>query len=657
MNMPKNTNPIPELQTPMASLQSFSLRRRAREAFFPTDWFGLLVLALAFLRIVLWLANLWHTMPHAGMDVYAIFRFFGGDTQYFDIMQSVSRLNPGETSVLEEQGFGFRSFPLQGVLIHAAWFRALGPAGFFVADFFTIWIYLACGIFMWRCLGLTQNVARSVTVLTLATHWWAASAIRGTATLNFWAERIPRPSGTLPQFLIALGLLAVMLVSVTYRRKVGVWVALGICISLLVQGDLHSGIAVSLITGALMIWLWTRPQQGGLSRGQWLRRLAALAGAVLVILIPFFTARLLEHPDAPARLGRIPISRWRPFLDRTLLPYAVAGVVLTAGIAFVYRWLTRDRHDAQTVATRQIATAMPVAVFISYFALPISIITLGQGAQLFHFRDTTRYLVSFFLAFGLGLLVQTIAERWLAAAPATRRLAVYRSAKIAVLAITLAGMVYTFGLGTVPDNIRPNESNEPGKRQAFLEMTQVVRPLRAAGLDVIATWDPMVYPWWVDMLEGHSYMPEIFATTLPDRVIEKRLAQYCKLLGMNADQFDTFTRSFETQFDFLGECKYNATCTYALAPLSDYEPAEQARILASPRDATYNYTIPLSERARLRRLFESVSTADADLYRLDLIVLRAKEWETGLKPPSDRFHQVYANPYYQVWVRNAAPAR
>jgi len=293
---------------------------------------------------------------------------------------------------------------------------------------------------------------------------------------------------------------------------------------------------------------------------------------------------------------------------------------------------------------------MPISLVIAYLALPISIVVLGQGAQLFHFRDTTRYLLSFYLVFCVALLVQTIYER---------KLRIVKSwgnnllpVKIVVLTLSLVSMVYTFGFGRVPDNTRPNEMEERGKRQAFYEMTQVIKPLRSKGYEVIGTWDIMVYPWWVNMLSGYSYLPEIFVTTLPDIVVERRLAQYCKLLGMNKEQFDSHIRSWEAQYDFIGECKYNATRTYALSPLSDYEPFEQTKIMSVSRDAAYNYIIPISERIRLQKVFDSVSIQNEYLYRLDIIVLRAKDVAAKLKPPSELFHKIFENSFYQVWIRN-----
>lgn len=651
MTQPHATVSPPELAAEYRQ-PSLSLRRFAREAILPKDWFGMLVMLVLVFRITLPILNLYHTMPGAGIDIIGVYRP-GGDVCYYDLVQSVAQGNMGETSLLEQRGFGYRSFPINGVMIHGLCYRALGPAGYFVGDLITVWIYSICCVFMLRCLGVGLSTARAVMILTLAVDWYLFSSAFGPSLLNFWMVRFPRPAATVPQLLLSLAMLGVLATSIPHRRRWAAWVILGFCVPLTLQGDLHTGITLGIFTGALGIWIALRGPAAGITRLQLLNRFGVMVAVGGVALFPFLLARLREHPDAAARLGRIPVSRLHPFFDRTLLPYAVATVIATGLVALAYRWLSRQRQDPQTQAARQLTALLPGALALSYFALPISIVTLGQGAQLFHFRDTQRYLFSFFLAGGLGLVVQAFGREWLVpegiADPRARR--VFGAAKVGVLLLTISALIAYFGFGTIPEDPLWVKDPKPGMRQAFIETAQYIRPLRDQGFEVVDSFDNKFHVWWVNMLGAHSYMPQAFASTLPDKILEQRYVQFCKLNGMTEDQFDAYTRTFEAQWAFIGVCKYNATRTYALAPLSDYEPQEQKLIQTAPRDSAWNLAIPLSERGRLRKLFRETSIADRDLYRLDAIVLRDKDWQMGMKPPTDRFHLVFENAFYQVWRR------
>jgi hypothetical protein len=165
---------------------------------------------------------------------------------------------------------------------------------------------------------------------------------------------------------------------------------------------------------------------------------------------------------------------------------------------------------------------------------------------------------------------------------------------------------------------------------------------------VMGSLDLQPYVWWVGFRQGKSFLPPAPLTTVDDREIETRLAQFCHLLGMPTEQYLDLINRRLTQIFWLGHNKHQASGAYTFAPLSDYTTAAQVAIARTGKLNSQNVILPKSEQRRLVQ--DYVQTSMIDFPQLDVIVLTRDGLTAGLDPGSDRFVKTYENEVFQVWV-------
>ena len=613
-----------------------SARRYAREAIALRSWIDWLLLALIVATPLAFYLNAARDLPGATLAARTALAF--PDSQYFDAFRAIGNGHLGERAILERRGQGFLSFPIVPFVIPAILMRTIGVTGLYVAVAVMLWMAVVAARVMLRCAGLRSRWATIGAGVMVIVPWAGFATVAGTQVLNVWYPRFGRPIGTLPQTLLALAMLALLARSPAHRARAGVWSALALGVGLTLQGDLHTGIVLGLVAGVAWIACVATIGPGRIA-------IATLASAAVgaISLAPFAIARLMEHPDGPAHLGRMPLARSWPFVDANaaFVAYVAIAVGVGVGVALLARRAGR-RGDASAAEAYRVAWHLPWAIGVAYAALPISIAVLGQGAQLFHFRDTIRVLFSIEAFYGLFLALQSIGharprvERWLTAA----------SLAVPTLAIALPA---TF-VDALPTASRDGDAR-PGWRAAFVEVTNYLASDACAGDRVIGTFDPNVYPVWSGLMGRYAYCSDILTTTLPDAITERRLLELMRLLSMSSADAEAFLASYETLFYRLGQGKYTATRAYALDPIDAYSAADQRTIRAAPLTHAWSMLLSRPERARLMAAYDAIEPGTLS-GRLDLIVLRPADRERGMRVPLT-FERAFGNDFFEVYRRRA----
>lgn len=137
---------------------------------------------------------------------------------------------------------------------------------------------------------------------------------------------------------------------------------------------------------------------------------------------------------------------------------------------------------------------------------------------------------------------------------------------------------------------------------------------------------------------------------LPDQIMEYRLRVFCKLLGMNVEEFRQILETFYMQYSWLDCFKYQVSHLYTPAPLTEYSAAVQDRI-RNMRDLDhFEHVIPNNEINRLMQDFLSTDASKQPL-KLDLIVLTNGRFSKQCEPSEELFQLKYHNPTFRMWVR------
>src|SRR5260221_97814 len=155
---------------------------------------------------------------------------------------------------------------------------------------------------------------------------------------------------------------------------------------------------------------------------------------------------------------------------------------------------------------------------------------------------------------------------------------------------------------------------------------------------VLATLDLEVMSWWVTFRHGAVLAPDPFSTTLPDAEIEKRLASFGAILGLDAPGFVRFvTQDNDPQ-------KNNAL---------GHNNVVNAFFLSHNKYgglARWYLTIPPAELERLDRVFQE--HARVDRYRVDGLVLFSRGCLAELQPDPRHFSRVFENSTFRLYVAN-----
>ncbi len=631
---------------PDPSHAPISLRRELCHTFLRLRWVHLVVVLLAILVVFAPYARVAHAMPDAPWD--ARFMFVMGDIQYFDQIRSIAELDFGQASVLEGRGVGFASFPIVSLAPAAAFYALLGPVGLMVNSIVSLLATVGLSRVLFRVMGLDAYPATLGAMSLALVPWFEIGKLGVVSLLSFWNDRLGRPVGTIPLLLIALIAFSLILRSSRHRQSASAWMLLAIGVALLLQGNFHTGVVVGLASVGLLVWTVV------VDRRQWTRvlRRTLLAAAIgVVAMIPFLVARVLEHPDGPARLGRIPVDRLRPFIDSSLIPYALGVFALTL-LFGVLSWLMMRRMtsatESESDAPFRPLVIWPALIVLAFFALPISTMILGQGAQLFHFRESLRILATVGLCGGAVMLVsRLIRHRLILAGVCLLPVVVHLG--YAWTAAPVAATTYRFDLGA--KHIPVVDGTD--FRVAFKELCGELRSDRYRDDLVLASLDPGVSVWWTFMHGRFTFMPDILTATLAEAEIERRFVIYCRTIGMTPEQFLNRIVRDHTLFFRLGQGRYTANARYTLDPIETYSPEDQVSIRQTHPTRAWNMKLSTLQQQRLLSLFSDLGEAGPNEPRLDVIVLTPREIELGLRPPDDRFQRTYENFFFRVYRRRA----
>ena len=652
------------------------------ETILPRETYAQIFLFLVALKALsYWLVSrLQH--PREPLSIVAMYRV--GDIQVYPAISSFSQLNLGENVVFEHLGEGF-SAPFLPLFPHALFFGFFGELGFIVVDVVIALSYYICLSALLRLFGISkswsgcasllvvsggltfiadriestqanpifdalikslfallcviclcsvllssQNSSASCRTRLIQLGWVAAvtaELLYLTSTdSSLWSWRIPRPFITEIPFLLCVFCLVVVLTRHSDQSSSHWlhWFWLAIAFSLLFQNQLYSGLSTSLVIASVMIYALSFSFRTGRDLKADIKSLLVFLATALVCSSPFLLSRLLEHPDYPVRLGVFSVERSNILLVPSLNLYFLTGA------AFILGWFLiaslQGKSDNRQTHRRKNTWLLCGFCLASLFALPASALVLGKSVQPYHFSQHIEKVVYLTV---LVLFLSTLDLRSLLFSNPLRKVGAARVGTIKVLVVILLSLVATVASALrhsqVSDHMRPDfeeYQSLTNYRSDFLEVTNRLSIHKSQGATVVGTLDAQLFSWWISFQNGHSFIFDPGLTRLPDSVIEHRLAAFCRILGMAAEEFRALiNRPYVTNF-WLSHDKYQASQAHTFAPLSDYDPAVGEGIERTDINSSWNLAIPNGEQERLLLLFESLDLQKvyAEL-KLDLIVL------------------------------------
>lgn len=618
--------------------------------------------------------------PDAPSAVDTLYRP-GGDLQYWPLIASLAEFNPGESTVWENRGQGISSFPFMCMLPHALCLRLGGAWGFAVADVLGFAAFFLLLTAMLRLIGirLTLAVATSAMLTTGALQYGVARVLEAFPSelyddlghLRVWGMRIQRPFITEIYQVAAWCVLIALFRQRHALASWSLWAALGICTSLLLQGNFHSTVSVALATAFVMGYtLLVSP----LKRGASLARFALMIASAAVVAIPFFIQRAFENPDIPVRFGMFPLDRFAPLWLKPICLWRLALVVpivlLVAGI--LHRRATtpqlgENTKDQTGIGSKALFLLAGLSI-APYIALPLNCIVLGKGVQLYHYRQDVFINTSYALIATVLLLLQMLVpiRRVSLREPASPQdvRASRMQGLFTVFSVVIIGLFIIFRAPEPnPGYARPGFLDEQnperaGYRQHFVELVrELTGNPQYAPCRVALTLDTQVHVWWTTFNNGYVFLPDVFSCTLSDDAIERRHALAFKLLGVNHPQrYASLLNLRDWQVWWLAGNKYQATETFSYAPKEAYPPAvrDHMQKLAEQGNLTsWHVWMPDADVQRLRRQFEQTTLNDADLPRCDLVILTPFDLAQELRPDPTRFRKTFQNEAFEVWIRRS----
>jgi len=235
-------------------------------------------------------------------------------------------------------------------------------------------------------------------------------------------------------------------------------------------------------------------------------------------------------------------------------------------------------------------------------------------------------------------------------------------ATIAALAILLGGSC-VFAVRSVVRNpakvAETNVRHDFGEysslktyRNDFIALVSELRRPAYRDAKVLGTFDHQLFVWWVTFQHRFSFMTDPFVSTAPDRIVESRIMQFCKLLHQSREGFLTILKQHVVITMWLGHDKYQASLGHTFAPISDYVPATQHDIAKGSFYDAWYMALPNSEIERMAATYERVQPGDDGAHLPDLIVLTTAPFERPLvaSVPTN-YRLTYSNSSFRVWQR------
>ncbi|GAK55304.1 hypothetical protein U27_02136 [Candidatus Vecturithrix granuli] len=442
-----------------------------------------------------------------------------------------------------------------------------------------------------------------------------------------------------------------------YQRKIlrVIWACLGGSFAFLLQGEIYLTISTSLMIGGVMIHLLTRTHSTREQKIQCFKGFLLFSITAMIGAIPFLLQNLLTHPDLPRRLGLFPIQRTRIFVLPGWRPYFIIGLSCILGTLLIQLGKHQTLHNFSHY--RRNIWFFICFCFAGWAALPLSGIILSKTIQPQHFLYRLEHIFS--LTMLIFLLYAFIWQFTQFSNPFLLLKKRYiRFSQMLILCVILLSVTSTirfaavFAKNDIPvlGTHEPDSVSTSNYRTDFFNTTQELLKYKMGKLPVLATVDFQIYSWWVSFWKGYAFFPFAFTSPLPDSELEYRLAVFCKLLGMNIEDYQKFIHENYIQYFWQSHLKYQVSSAYSFSSLSDYPQYVQEKIKKTTILDNYDIALPLSEEKRLIELFNQI-TVPIETLNIELIVLTNGMFLQQFSPPDNHFELCYQNSTFRIWRR------
>jgi tetratricopeptide (TPR) repeat protein len=429
---------------------------------------------------------------------------------------------------------------------------------------------------------------------------------------------------------------------------------------LLIQGDLYFFFTFGLLlavyaAGLFVANRWEIPSGF----------LTGLCAGILLFASFFLFQRFAEHPDLPRRIGVAEYPRSSLLFLPGYAPLLRIGIVFClAGVVLLRIRRTSPAESAAgsggAPAERVIAMFFVTLLSVAWFAQPIQVFALGQAAQIYHYLCNVVPIL-----FGYAVIV--LGYHALKPAFPLPEAVLLRSRGLG--ALVLAGvLVLETALAAEQPLERCRHLGTPRGAAAAYEPWAAFgdhyRPnLRALEHEFIAnpvlqqartfsTFNFDVSVLLTAFYDQRAYNPDPGASTLADDVIEDRLCEMGKVLGIPPEQFGSFVRQLHINNYYLACNKYRFATDYRFSGDEDYPSAYMAVLQRWHPQWGWVLFMPDSEVRRLVANYASVLARESDPQTLpDIIVLSRIEWNMGMTPAPEWYGAIYSNQIFQVYVK------
>jgi hypothetical protein len=329
-----------------------------------------------------------------------------------------------------------------------------------------------------------------------------------------------------------------------------------------------------------------------------------------------------------------PVSRLRPLLIDIKTWYLATALVGIAAWGFCR--LTRNLPESKK---QRAGLFVCLAVCAgSLAAMPVTSIAIGKLIQIYHYHDSfTRYFSLAFLVL-LAVILSVLLRRW-------NWIVVPPAALLCLFPI----WYFATGLPMRSNHLR-SEFQEWGQlddyRSSFVEVVKELSKPQYSHR-VLGTFDHQLWSWWTTFNGGYSYLADACTTNVDDSEIERRAATLARAAGMTGDDFSKFILRRYVMIFWMSCDRFQSTLAYSYAPPDDYTEQDLHQMRKTRGDRSFEVALPLSQRARLRKLFDSEPRQD----RLDLIALTKDESLQQYQPSALEFELAFENRLFRVWKR------
>ena len=585
--------------------------------------------------------------PAATLDQAILFRP-GGDPDYLPQVSALARLEFGETAVREMAGRGIRSFPFASLILHVSLVRFFGEAGFVAADILAVLLYGWILSYFLGKSGIARPIAEALTLLVLSGALagalsWLGGTHAARIPIRFWYQRFPRPLVTEIFVVAFLSLAARFISDPELRNKLSAWALVGVLGACLIQSDIYQAMNVTLV--ALFLVFYLLPG----NRKTILRGAVVAAGIAAILSIPFIYQRLHELQDV--------LRRWGTFSSGHQLVLQGFGLLSSASLILLFAILLCHRLRGSIEGNARAAALITcAAVIASVLSGTLSLLVLGRGLQIYHFREEAELVSGYAVLLYAGIVLQGSLP-WFSRTLRIGELSALRLKGIAfAAAVTVSLAVAAARTREVVKYEQPAQGTmllagvpEQRYKSSFAELrAELMRP-RYKNAQVMGTFDLQLADWW-QYRSRYIYLPDTFNTTVSDSEVEARVYSYLRLLQVGPEDFNQLLDNDYFLLRVLAGEKYQANARYTPWPIADYSPEAQRRIARTSIWERLHLEMPTSERRRLLEAYTQFNPIAEPYRKLDVIVLLKGKLRQFFHPENGNLTPAWENDTFEIWL-------